>query len=147
MSAKVLCSNAFSRDKTETGKKSNLLLTAMVYVEGYDDRKKKKFRALLDTTSQVNLMSTECANILKLRKEKAHVPVSGINGTVLTIKSKLKTTISNVENSFKEEIEFLVVSNINDRTPSKTLGISNLELSQDIKLAEIIKGCIGRIAI
>ncbi|GBN62923.1 hypothetical protein AVEN_233767-1 [Araneus ventricosus] len=135
MSVEVLCSNAFSRDKTEAWKKSTLLLTAMVYVEGYDGRK-KMFRALLDTESQVNLMTTECANVLKLRKEKANVPVSGTNGTVRTIKSKLKTIISNAEKSFKDKIEFLVVSNIIDRTTSNTLDITNLELPQNVKLAD-----------
>ncbi|GBN93769.1 hypothetical protein AVEN_62655-1 [Araneus ventricosus] len=135
MSAEVLCSNAFSREKTEAGKKSNLLLTAMVYVEGYDGQK-KMFRAILDTPSQVNLMTSECANVLRLKKEKAIVPVSGINGTVRAIKSKLKTIISNAENSFKDKIEFLVVSNIIDKPPSKTLDITNLELPQNVKLAD-----------
>ncbi|GBO35183.1 hypothetical protein AVEN_170975-1 [Araneus ventricosus] len=92
MPAEVLCSNAFSREKTEAGKKSNLLLTAMVYVEGYDGQK-KMFWAILDTASQVNLMTSKCANVLRLKKEKANVPVSGINGTVRTIKSKLNAII------------------------------------------------------
>ncbi|GBL82625.1 hypothetical protein AVEN_263701-1 [Araneus ventricosus] len=70
MSAEVLCSNAFSREKTEAGKKSNLLLTAMVDVEGYDGQK-KMFRAILDTASQVNLMTSECVNVLRLKKEKS----------------------------------------------------------------------------
>ncbi|GBN18453.1 hypothetical protein AVEN_36534-1 [Araneus ventricosus] len=135
MSAEVLCSNAFSREKPEAGKKSNLLLTAMMYVEGYDGQK-KMFRAILDTASQVNLMTSECANVLRLKKEKANVSVSGINGTVRTIKSKLNAIISNSENSFKDKIEFLVVSNIIDRTPSRTLGITNLELPQNVKLAD-----------
>ncbi|GBM18758.1 Alanine--tRNA ligase, cytoplasmic [Araneus ventricosus] len=89
MSAEVLCSNAFSREKTEAGKKSNLLLMAMVYVESYDGQK-KMFQVLLDTA----------------------------------------------KNSFKDKIEFLVVSNIIDRTPSKTLDITNLELPQNVKLAD-----------
>ncbi|CAL1274528.1 unnamed protein product [Larinioides sclopetarius] len=100
----------------------------MVFVEGYDGERNK--------ISQVNLMSAECANILKLRKEKANVPVSGINGTVCTIKSKLNATISNAENSFKEEMEFLIVSNITDRTPSTTLDIENLELPPNVKLSD-----------
>ncbi|GBM47628.1 hypothetical protein AVEN_120073-1 [Araneus ventricosus] len=75
ISTEVLCSNAFFREKAEAGKKNNLLLTAMVYVEGYDGRK-KMFRAFLDIASQVNLMANECTNVLQLRKEKANAPVS-----------------------------------------------------------------------
>ncbi|GBN07867.1 Alanine--tRNA ligase, cytoplasmic [Araneus ventricosus] len=74
MSAEVLCSNAFSRDKTEARKKSNLLLTAMVYVEGYDGRK-KMFRALLDTTSQILkncLLLNEHSNFEETTKENFH---------------------------------------------------------------------------
>jgi hypothetical protein len=117
-------------------KKSTVLLsTAVLYIQNVCGER-NECRAILDSASQINLITSEFANMLNLKKEKVYAPVSGINESVQTVKSRIYGTISNKNESFKEELEFLVIPKITDLTPSVPLNISNIHLPQCIQLAD-----------
>ena len=109
------------------GFKNVLLSTAEVYLETPAGQRICA-RAVLDTGSQINLMTSECADIMGLKKEKISYS--------LTVKNKTKTIISNSEESFKRNAEFLVVQNITNFIPSTKLDTSKLKLPDCIKLAD-----------
>ncbi|GFQ86354.1 integrase catalytic domain-containing protein [Trichonephila clavata] len=112
-----------------------LLSTAVLLVQNcYVDT--FKCRVILDSASQINLISSEFATLLKLKREKNYAPVSGINESVQTVKSRVYGTISNKNESFNAELEFLVIPKITDLTPSVALNISGIQLPQDIQLAD-----------
>lgn len=120
--------NSFQSLTNVVNKKCNILLsTAIIYVEdSYGVR--KQCRAILDNGSQINLITTDLANALGLKKEKIFAPVSGINGQVHTIKKKVLGTISNSNETFKKNLDFLVVNKITENTPSTKLDISEINL-------------------
>ncbi|GFQ83587.1 DUF1758 domain-containing protein [Trichonephila clavata] len=111
------------------------LSTAVLFVQNcYGD--KFKCRVILDSASQINLISSEFATLLKLKREKIYAPVSGINESVQTVKSRVYGTIFNKNESFNAELEFLVIPKITGLTPSVALNISGIQLPQGIQLAD-----------
>ncbi|GFR13291.1 uncharacterized protein TNCT_443031 [Trichonephila clavata] len=112
-----------------------LLSTAVLFVQNcYGD--KFKCRVTLDSASQINLISSEFATFLKLKREKIYAPVSGINESVQTVKSRVYGTISNKNENCNAELECLVIPKITDLTPSVELNISGIQLPQGIQLAD-----------
>ncbi len=61
------------------GRKYTLLTTAKVLVKGNNERK-GEFRALLDSGSQVNLVSERLVKKLSLKISETHVHINGVGG-------------------------------------------------------------------
>ncbi|GFR07876.1 hypothetical protein TNCT_579831 [Trichonephila clavata] len=53
-----------------------------------------------------------------------------------TVKSRVYGTISNKNESFNAELEYLVIPKVTDLTPSVALNISDIQLPQGIQLAD-----------
>ncbi|GBN68410.1 hypothetical protein AVEN_123443-1 [Araneus ventricosus] len=80
--------------------------------------------------------SKKISNSLGLKKQNDRTPVSGLNGLWQNIEWKVKTFISNEDNSFNEQVEFLIVDEITGLNPSQTLDITNVEIPQFLNLAD-----------
>ncbi|GFS55221.1 hypothetical protein TNIN_167961 [Trichonephila inaurata madagascariensis] len=80
---------------SESRKNSTVLLsTAVLYIQNcYGER--FKYRAILDSASQINLISSEIVSLLKLKREKNYAPISGIDESVWTVKTRVYGIISN----------------------------------------------------
>lgn len=69
----------------------------------------------LDSARNVNILSKEHADILKLRKRIINSLVSRLNKYIHNIRNKISGVISNVNESFKDNINFLIVPKITDQ--------------------------------
>ncbi|GBN42622.1 hypothetical protein AVEN_91884-1 [Araneus ventricosus] len=119
-----------STDKKNSKPMKYLMSTAVAYVNGMP------VRIILDSASEINFISSDCAINLGLKKNRIHSSVSGINGLAQDIKYETNAIISNKDNSFNESLKFMVVPKISSVTPSCNLDISKLSLPKHIKLAD-----------
>ncbi|XP_035227025.1 uncharacterized protein LOC118199311 [Stegodyphus dumicola] len=116
---------------TET--KTVLLSTAIVYI-GHTGNCARPVIAVLDSASQTNFITSSCANALGLPKQRTYTPISGINETIINIKSKINAKISNKEHTSEWNLDFFIVPKITYITPSRPLMISNSVIPKNIKL-------------
>lgn len=108
-------------DTGETGQV--LLATAEIYIL---DAKKQpvKCRALLDSASQSNFLTTELFNRLNLEVIRINTSVTGINQTKCNISHKTKARIESRNHSYKAYLEFLVLNKITSNLPQVSVNIS-----------------------
>ncbi|GBO27443.1 hypothetical protein AVEN_221414-1 [Araneus ventricosus] len=119
-----------STDNKNSKPMKYLMSTAVAYVNGMP------VRIILDSASEINFISSDCAMSLGLKRNRIHSSVSGINGIAQDIKYETNAIISNKDNSFNESLKFMVVPKISSVTPSCNLDISKLSLPKHIKLAD-----------
>ncbi|GBO22019.1 hypothetical protein AVEN_123332-1, partial [Araneus ventricosus] len=119
----------------ETQKKRVILATSVVYALDKSGSIRKG-RALLDSGSMCNLMASDFANTLGLKKEKINIPVSGISDTAFNAKRKSTGTILNSDGSFSATLDFLVIPKITDLMPSTSTDIEEIKISSYVKLAD-----------
>ncbi|XP_055941843.1 uncharacterized protein LOC129971891 [Argiope bruennichi] len=118
-----------------TQKKRVILATAVVYVlDSFGTV--RKGRALLDSGSMCNLMTSDFANALGLKKEKINVPISGISDTTLNVKRKSTSTILNSDGSFTATLDFLAIPKITDLMPSTYIDLEGIEIPPYVQLAD-----------
>ncbi|GBN54390.1 hypothetical protein AVEN_30778-1 [Araneus ventricosus] len=120
---------------TFLNRKSILLCTARVFIRN----KENKFvpvRAILDSASEINIISSDCANFLGLKKEKLFLPVSGICGSTQNASRKVTTSLSNLNGNYQWDIELMVLPKITDFSPATRLDVSNLKIPENIQLAD-----------
>ncbi|GFW78344.1 integrase catalytic domain-containing protein [Trichonephila clavipes] len=130
--ASVLSNNTWP---DQINKKNVLFSTAEIYVRRANNQK-IKLRAILDSASNICVLTERMSNCLGIKKEKIKTPISGLNGLSQNIKWKLKTIISNEDSSFAEPVDFLIVDKITEFTPSSSLDISNVEIPKFLTLAD-----------
>ncbi|GBM57946.1 hypothetical protein AVEN_157354-1 [Araneus ventricosus] len=119
-----------STDNKNSKPMKYLMSTAVAYVNGMP------VRIILDSASEINFISSDCAMSLGLKRNRIHSSVSGINGLAQDIKYETNAIISNKDNSFNESLKFMIVPKISSVTPSCNLDISKLSLPKHIKLAD-----------
>ncbi|GBN82445.1 hypothetical protein AVEN_15878-1 [Araneus ventricosus] len=119
-----------STDNKNSKPMKYLMSTAVAYVNGMP------VRIILDSASEINFISSDCAMSLGLKRNRIHSSVSSINGLAQDIKYETNAIISNKDNSFNESLKFMVVPKISPVTPSCNLDISKLSLPKHIKLAD-----------
>ncbi|GBM58253.1 hypothetical protein AVEN_85851-1 [Araneus ventricosus] len=115
-------------------KKRVILATSVVYVLDKSGSIRKG-RALLDSGSMCNLMASDFANTLGLKKEKINIPVSGISDTAFNAKRKSTGTILNSDGSFSATLDFLVIPKITDLMPSTSIDLEEIKIPSYVKLA------------
>ncbi|GBM61372.1 hypothetical protein AVEN_120267-1, partial [Araneus ventricosus] len=119
-----------STDNNNSKPMKYLMSTAVAYVNGMP------VRIILDSASEINFISSDCAISLGLKRNRIHSSVSGINGLSQDIKYETNAIISNKDNSFNESLKFMAVPKISSVTPSCNLDVSILSLPKHIKLAD-----------
>ena len=85
-----------------------LLATAIIYLRD-DHGQVIRCRALLDSGSQSNFITRECANLLKATRNKIHATVCGLSNELIDIKSSLRVTIANEGHNFEKNLQFLII--------------------------------------
>lgn len=112
-----------------------ILATAIVYVKDVSGNK-YPLRCICDSGSQINAITIESANLLRLKKEKTNIPLTGLNGTFIPVKAHVSTEISNESNDFVRTADFLVVPKITNVCPSTYLKLNLRNLNKNIKFAD-----------
>ncbi|GBL65865.1 hypothetical protein AVEN_6515-1 [Araneus ventricosus] len=118
-----------------TQKKRVILATAVVYVLD-NSGSVRRGRTILDSGSMCNLMASDFANTLGLKKVKINIPVSGISDTAFNVKRKSTSTILNSDGSFFATLDFLVIPKITDLMPSTSIDFEEIKIPSYAKLAD-----------
>lgn len=115
----------------------SLLATANIIVQAKTGQQITA-RALCDAGSQVNLITSECIQALKVKETKMKIELNGVGGpTSATIRGTIRLTMqSKVNQSFQMLAQFLVVNKITNELPSVKLDNSEWKHLQEIKLAD-----------
>ncbi|XP_062704418.1 uncharacterized protein LOC134286764 [Aedes albopictus] len=106
---------------------------------------KQLARALLDSGSQVNVMSERLCQMLKLRRRSICVPITGVGQSESTAKHAVSATISSRVNEFSVGLDFLVLQRVTSELPSVTVPISHWKIPNDLPLADPQFNISGRI--
>ncbi|GFW03744.1 integrase catalytic domain-containing protein [Trichonephila clavipes] len=104
--------------------------TAIVYINNIP------VRIILDSGSEINLIDSDSATTLGLKRNNINLTVSGFNGLAQKINYSINANISNQDGSFNTHLTFLVVPNISSFTPSCNLDISKISFPKHIKWAD-----------
>ncbi|GFS84583.1 DUF1758 domain-containing protein [Nephila pilipes] len=115
-------------------KRSLLINTVIIYVK--NSFGKKELRRILDSGSESNIITTKAVDLLGSPKQKTHILISGLNDCSLFVKNKVTTEISNQEGDEKWLIDLLVLPKITDYLPSRKINLSNLNIPDNLKLAD-----------
>jgi hypothetical protein len=87
-------------------------------------------RALMDTGSDTNFLSTQMAKKLQLPFNQTQYEVVGINGSTTLIRHQTEATISSLYGSYTSTIEFSVMDVITGNMPGRSLS-RKIVLSDD----------------
>lgn len=112
-----------------------LLQPALVYI--LDSQGVKiKCRALLDSGSQSNFITTDLFNKLNIHAKHIDMAITGINSANVHISRQVQATIQSLHNSFKVQTSFLVLDKITGSIPSVSFNISAVHIPENITLAD-----------
>ncbi|XP_058448937.1 uncharacterized protein LOC131428894 [Malaya genurostris] len=112
-----------------------LLLTAVVDIFDQDN-KVHPCRILLDSASQVNLISKAMVRSLGLNQFHSNVTVAGVNNTRTHASTGSVIHIRSRYSSFEANIKCLVTENVTAELPTSTINIRQWELPPEIQLAD-----------
>ncbi|XP_075157719.1 uncharacterized protein LOC142230985 [Haematobia irritans] len=113
----------------------NILPTAIVLI-------KDKFgiyqpaRALLDSCSEINLITEESVNRLRLSRTKTNQEISGVSDIRTQLKHFVSTTIKSRTSNFEWTSDFFVTKSISSLQPSEHMNIKHWNIPQEIELAD-----------
>jgi len=133
-----------SRDQEETGSSSNqeeslslcahvrhnthvLLGTAIVNIEN-NCGQLVQARAVLDSGSQINLISNRLATKLNIPRQKGTMPVSGIGSSSVNISSWMWGKVHSCQSTYSKQIEMFVIKAITHQLPVEQIDVSTWSL-------------------
>lgn len=120
---------------TEIIPKQVLLSTAVVLLKS-SSNKYVECRALLDSGSQSNFISTKLAKKLGIHSQSVNIPVSGINNAKSEITEKIVTIINSRVTNYNKSLEFLVIPAITNNLPAQFVDISLWNIPKQCRLAD-----------
>ncbi|XP_037957049.1 uncharacterized protein LOC119686867 [Teleopsis dalmanni] len=112
-----------------------ILATAVITIQGKSGEYQLA-RALLDSGSQVNLITEELAQRLQLKKEAKTLNLIGIGETNSTVRQKLHATVRSRINSYEFSTDFWVMPSISTYQPDKFVSMSNWNVPSNLSLAD-----------
>ncbi|XP_055623288.1 uncharacterized protein LOC129766713 [Toxorhynchites rutilus septentrionalis] len=93
-------------------------------------------RALLDSGSQVNLMSENLCKLLQLSRRDRKVEITGIGRSRSRTAFEVSTTVSSRVQNFSTSLDFLVLGQVTDDQPSVSLPQTQRKIPPDMVLAD-----------
>lgn len=121
--------------KTFSAHTEALLSTICFLVLGTDGGW-RSCRALLDSGSQSNYITTQFATELGIELISACVPVIGVNGQASMVKKRTNVIYSSTYRSFYGDIDCLVSDDITGILPNRRIDISRLRIPSHLVLAD-----------
>ncbi|XP_018371002.1 PREDICTED: uncharacterized protein LOC108766304 [Trachymyrmex cornetzi] len=112
-----------------------LLSTAVVNV--YDSSNQiHSCRALLDSGSQINFITKELANRLKLEERSLDIAVAGVMDGVIHANKIVSLCVKSRFNNFCETMDCVVLPNITQHLPQHFIPMQNVSVPKHLKLAD-----------
>nr|XP_029732110.1 uncharacterized protein LOC115268197 [Aedes albopictus] len=115
--------------------KAVLLSTAVVNILDVHGQT-KLCRVLLDSGSQLHLITEAMANLLGITRTRCSTSVVGVNGKQTPIKHKMAVQFGSRINDFSQRIECLIVPRIASVLPASKLNVSNWIIPEEVTLAD-----------
>ncbi|XP_055543581.1 uncharacterized protein LOC129729124 [Wyeomyia smithii] len=111
------------------------LLTVLLKVKDVWGRTHQA-RALLDSGSQVNLMSENLCKLLQLSRRDKKVEITGIGRSRSRTAYEVSTTVESRVQNFSTSMDFLVLGQVTSDQPSVSIPLAHLKLPPDMVLAD-----------
>ncbi|XP_062541873.1 uncharacterized protein LOC134209871 [Armigeres subalbatus] len=102
-------------------------------------------RALLDSGSQVNVISERLCQMLKLKRRTICVPITGVGQAELVAKHAVRSTISSRVTDVMIGMEFLVLKRMTSELPCVTAPITHWKIPHEHQLVDPQFNTSGRI--
>ncbi|KAH9645553.1 hypothetical protein HF086_005202 [Spodoptera exigua] len=93
-------------------------------------------RGLLDQGSQINLITENAAQLLRLPRKKLDAAVTGIGSTSRTCKGLLHLECQSIHSSYKFNVQALILPNLTSKLPSCSFQSAGWTHLQNLKLAD-----------
>ncbi|XP_011858632.1 PREDICTED: uncharacterized protein LOC105556166, partial [Vollenhovia emeryi] len=114
---------------------SIILSTAVVHV--YDSKNEThSARVLLDNGSQINFISRDLANKLRLKEASINISISGVDQAAIQTKSMINVRVKSRFNNFCENIECIILPRITQPLPQRFISKPEIVVPDHIKLAD-----------
>ncbi|XP_055621978.1 uncharacterized protein LOC129765590 [Toxorhynchites rutilus septentrionalis] len=113
----------------------SFLLTVMLNVKDVWGRAHHA-RALLDSGSQVNLMSENLCKLLQLSRRDKKVEITGIGRSRSRTAFEVSTTVPSRVQNFSTSLDFLVLGQVTDDQPSVSLPQTQRKIPPDMVLVD-----------
>ncbi|XP_011685499.1 PREDICTED: uncharacterized protein LOC105448555 [Wasmannia auropunctata] len=120
---------------TTKGPLQVILSTAIIYIKDRDGAL-HECRALLDSDSQSNFITSKLSDCLKLSKQQTTITVTGISETPLKINQQVTATIRSCHNAFQTTLPFLTINRITERLPLNKIDVQEVQIPEGITLAD-----------
>lgn len=92
-------------------------------------------RCLCDMGSQINLITGDIAQMLKLKKQPTAIEINGLTGTKAS-NSLVNISIKSNDNKVEENLNAYVLKKIINKMPTKRLNIEEWPHIKSLKLAD-----------
>ncbi|XP_055604068.1 uncharacterized protein LOC129752306 [Uranotaenia lowii] len=112
-----------------------LLATAVVLVED-NNGFSYPARALLDSGSECNFMAEHLCQRLGVCRQRSNVSVMGIGQSTSEVKHQVTAIIKSRNESYKQQMDFLVLPKVTADLPTADIIFSELRLPAEIELAD-----------
>ncbi|GFX12867.1 integrase catalytic domain-containing protein [Trichonephila clavipes] len=116
-------------------RKNVLISTGRVFLRNNEGRE-LKYPVILDSASNINIISRKMCDFLGITVEKINSSVSGLNSLKQNLKGKTNTLISNKSGTFRENVKLFVTEKITGMTPSVTLDVSEIKIPEFLELSD-----------
>nr|CAI5841713.1 unnamed protein product [Callosobruchus analis] len=112
-----------------------LLSTANILIKDGSNRW-HECRALLDSGSQPNFITTRLMSQLRLDSTDAGIPVIGVGNSTTRIAKRVRTEIKSLNNEYSVKLTFLVLDEITECMPNFPFSKTELNIPKTVKLAD-----------
>ena len=120
---------------TKEEEKHVFLATALINVKN-NNGIAVQVRALLDSGSQLNLMTNKMHRKLGLRQQSSKVKISGIGSSTLETNNRAHIEISSAVTRYNASLEVYLVHNITSCQPTHRVDITGWNIPKNITLAD-----------
>ncbi|XP_017479198.1 PREDICTED: uncharacterized protein LOC108368789 [Rhagoletis zephyria] len=112
-----------------------ILATALVHLDNRNDVTITA-RALLDSASQLNFITERIAQLLKVRRSKTNVEISGIGAVTTTSQQISLVGVSSLHSGFSSVLEAVILPSISSKQPQHRLNSTKWGIPTNINLAD-----------
>lgn len=112
-----------------------LLSTAQILIEDHDG-KTHTCRALLDSGSQSNFVTSELCKRLGLQTTKINFTISGVGLSSMGVREETAIKINSRYNSYNKSISALILNKVTDNLPMISFSSKGLNIPSHMKMAD-----------
>ncbi|XP_073821570.1 uncharacterized protein [Musca autumnalis] len=112
-----------------------LLATARVAIKANNGRS-YEFKAMLDSGSQINLVSERLVRRLGIEPIQATLAIEGVGGRSRTANHRVNVEIQSLTSKFRARLEAFVLPNIVPPQPSTDTDVTSWPIPENIQLAD-----------